>query len=437
MADAIAIACALGVTLAVSAQSPTVEMLGIPVAFIILSKAIGLYDRDQYLLHRTTLDEVPALFGMASLSTLLIWLAGGVISFGSFDRPQALLTWGLLFLFLITMRAFARSVARRYSPTERCLFVGDGARAEELRDTLALSPSVNAELAGWVPFTDRRKKNASQESTQAPAQIATMVADHRIERVIVGPGIPEELLDQIRRLRDGVKISILPELPRVVTSSVELDWLHGVALLGMPPFAVTASSRFIKRSFDLVGSSVVLLLTAPLLTIVAIWIRLDTPGPILFKQLRAGRDGETFSIVKFRSMIDGAEELKPTLRHLNEAEGVFKIANDPRMTRCGKIIRRTHIDELPQLINVLRGQMSLVGPRPLPLDEDRQIEGWHRRRLDLRPGITGPWQVLGSARVPVREMVKLDYQYVANWSVWNDVRILIMTAGRVLRAGGI
>jgi lipopolysaccharide/colanic/teichoic acid biosynthesis glycosyltransferase len=141
-------------------------------------------------------------------------------------------------------------------------------------------------------------------------------------------------------------------------------------------------------------------------------------------------------MLKFRSMIDGADQQKEALLHLNEGDGVFKIADDPRITRVGRWIRRLHIDETPQLINVLCGEMSLVGPRPLPLDEDRRIEGWHRRRLDLSPGITGPWQILGSARIPVREMVKLDYQYVADWSLWNDVRILLLTIGHVARGRG-
>src|SRR5204863_154310 len=125
------------------------------------------------------------------------------------------------------------------------------------------------------------------------------------------------------------------------------------------------------------------------------------------------------------------------LRHLNEADGVFKIANDPRITRVGRLLRKAHIDELPQLFNVIRGEMSLVGPRPLPLDEDCAIQGWHRGRLELPPGITGYWQVLGSTRVPVKDMVKLDYLYVANWSVWGDIKLLLRTVPVVLRRRGL
>jgi len=142
-------------------------------------------------------------------------------------------------------------------------------------------------------------------------------------------------------------------------------------------------------------------------------------------------------MLKFRSMIDGADWLKDQLRHLNEAEGVFKIANDPRITRVGGLIRRAHLDELPQLINVLKGEMSLVGPRPLPLDEDNAIRGWYRDRLEVAPGVSGYWQVLGSSRIPLEEMVKLDYLYIANWSLWGDLKLMLRTVAVVFQRRGM
>ena len=145
---------------------------------------------------------------------------------------------------------------------------------------------------------------------------------------------------------------------------------------------------------------------------------------------------QPFSMLKFRSMEDGADRLKDGLRHRNEQDGLFKIADDPRITRIGRWIRRMSLDELPQLFNVLRGEMGLVGPRPLVPDEDAQIHGWHRRRLHLTPGMTGPWQVLGAARIPLAEMVTIDYLYVANWSLWNDVKIMLRTVGTVVGRRG-
>jgi lipopolysaccharide/colanic/teichoic acid biosynthesis glycosyltransferase len=171
--------------------------------------------------------------------------------------------------------------------------------------------------------------------------------------------------------------------------------------------------------------------------LIAVAIKLDSGGPVLFRQVRAGRRGRPFRMLKFRSMIDGADQLKDQLRHLNQSEGIFKIANDPRITRVGRLLRRAHLDELPQLINVLKGDMSLVGPRPLPLDEDNAIRGWYRDRLEVPPGISGYWQVLGSSRIPLEEMVKLDYLYVANWSVWGDLKLMARTIAVVAQRRGM
>jgi lipopolysaccharide/colanic/teichoic acid biosynthesis glycosyltransferase len=167
---------------------------------------------------------------------------------------------------------------------------------------------------------------------------------------------------------------------------------------------------------------------SPLFVLITVLIKLDSRGPVFFRQTRIGRDGQPFQIWKFRSMVSDAEGQKERLHAHNEAgAGLFKIADDPRLTRVGRIIRRRSLDELPQLFNVVRGEMSLVGPRPLVCDEDEQIVGSDRRRLQLTPGMTGRWQVLGSSRVPLTEMVKLDYLYVAGWSLWSDVKILLRT----------
>jgi lipopolysaccharide/colanic/teichoic acid biosynthesis glycosyltransferase len=159
---------------------------------------------------------------------------------------------------------------------------------------------------------------------------------------------------------------------------------------------------------------------------------------VLFRPPRVVRDGELFEMLKFRSMYLGAEHHRDELRAQNEAgDGLFKIAEDPRVTRVGRLLRRSSLDELPQLFNVLKGEMSLVGPRPLVEEEDRRIEGRHRRRLHLKPGMTGHWQIFGSSRIPLREMVTIDYLYVANWSLWNDVKVLIRTVPYVLARRGL
>jgi exopolysaccharide biosynthesis polyprenyl glycosylphosphotransferase len=439
---------AAGVALTVSAvlvgdDSLTWATLAVPVLFVMVAKGLGLYDRDEHLLHKTTLDEVPALFVIATLTALLLWLTKGLLIEGELGRRQVLGTWALLFVLLVCFRAIARWGGARLAPVERCLLVGDPSRAEELREKFAVSRhSVKAELVGFLP--SRTHTNGDTDHAGVLPELGSILAADQteIDRVILttGPGGADELLYIIRELKaTGVKVSVLPEASRVAGSSVELDHLHGLTLLGVRRFEFTRSSRLIKRGFDIVGSAAALVLLSPLLLGIAAAIRLGSPGPVLFRQRRVGTNGESFRLLKFRSMVDEADARKDEVRHLNEgAEGLFKIPADPRVTPMGRHLRRLQLDELPQLINVLRGEMSLVGPRPLIPEEDRQVQGWYRRRLDLPPGITGHWQVLGSgSSIPIQEMVKLDYLYVANWSLWGDVKLLLRTVPFLLRRGGV
>jgi lipopolysaccharide/colanic/teichoic acid biosynthesis glycosyltransferase len=230
---------------------------------------------------------------------------------------------------------------------------------------------------------------------------------------------------------------VLPRMFEVVGTAVEFDTLNGLTILGVRRFGLQRSSRAVKRAMDIAGATLGLIAISPLLLAIVIAIRVTSRGPILFRQTRVGRDGQRFTMLKFRTMCDGADQMKARLAARNEADGLFKISDDPRCTKVGRLLRRTSMDELPQLINVLRGEMSLVGPRPLVVDEDSKIQGRHRRRLHLTPGMTGDWQILGSARIPLHEMVKIDYLYVANWSFWGDVKILARTILYVLSARGM
>lgn len=262
-----------------------------------------------------------------------------------------------------------------------------------------------------------------------------------MHRAIVAPGGAEggEILNLVRTLKAvGVRVSVLPRLLEVVGSSVEFDDLHGVTVMGVRRFELTRSSKIVKRSFDLLGASLGLLAVSPLLAAIAVAIKLDSRGPVFFRQLRVGQHGERFYMLKFRTMVPDAEALKDGLRDRNEAqEGLFKIADDPRVTRVGSFLRKSALDELPQLLNILKGEMSLVGPRPLVVEEDQRVQGWHRRRLELTPGMTGHWQILGPARVPLAEMVAIDYLYVANWTLWKDIKIMLRTVPHVLGRHGL
>jgi exopolysaccharide biosynthesis polyprenyl glycosylphosphotransferase len=261
-----------------------------------------------------------------------------------------------------------------------------------------------------------------------------------VHRIVLAPVASDgaATLDFVRAAKaSGARISVLPRLLEVVGSSVTVDQIDGLTMLGIRSFGLTRSSKVIKRSFDLVGATLLMIAVAPVMAVLAAAIKLGSRGPVFFRQTRVGRNGQRFEIFKFRSMVADAEDRKPELAHLNETDGLFKMAEDPRVTPIGRLLRATSLDELPQLINVFRGEMSLVGPRPLVVDEDAKVAGLDRSRLHLTPGMTGHWQILGSARVPLGEMVGIDYLYVANWSLWTDVKILLRTIPYVLSRGGM
>jgi exopolysaccharide biosynthesis polyprenyl glycosylphosphotransferase len=250
---------------------------------------------------------------------------------------------------------------------------------------------------------------------------------------------PEDVVQIMKARRmENVEVRFTANLPTVLSSRLAPQTIGGVMTLSVNVLQLTRAQAVAKRACDLLISGLGLLVLLPLFAVVAAAIKLTSPGPVVFRQERVGLRGRPFTLLKFRTMVVGADLLLDTLRERNEADGpLFKLRQDPRVTRVGDLLRRYSIDELPQLWNVLKGEMSLVGPRPLVAEDDLRIHGWDRRRLHLTPGMTGPWQVLGSARIPLQDMVKVDYLYVATWSLWGDVKILLHTLGFVVRRQGI
>ena len=435
-----AIAVVIGVAIVGDDALNPLALLALPLV-IVVSKLTGLYDRDEHLLRKTTLDEVPALFSVATLYALLIFLAGDLIVDGHFGRDQAVGVWVLLFASMVGARALARCYARAVSAEERCLVVGDAKTAGWISRRFEQAPGLKARVVGRVPLEPEPPSSNGLPVLGSAGELESHLGAEQIERAIVAPrsAVSDDLLNTIRQLKSlGVKVSVLPRLFEVVGSSVELDDVDGITLLGMHRYGLSRSSRAVKRTLDIAGSAFGLLLLSPVLATIAIAIKLDSRGPVLFRQRRMGRGDVPFEMLKFRTMVDDAEALKPSLANRNEADGgLFKIEEDPRITRVGSLLRRASLDELPQLLNVLRGDMALVGPRPLVLDEDSRIEGWRRSRLQLPPGMTGPWQVFGSARIPMQEMVQIDYLYGANWSLWLDVKILLRTVPFVFGRRGL
>jgi exopolysaccharide biosynthesis polyprenyl glycosylphosphotransferase len=404
---------------------------------LVLFKLAGLYDRDDLRLVHSTLEEIPQLAQLTGLFALCIEIIETVVLGGAMSGDQIALLWLLTFAAVVVARVVTRAVVYRASPPERCMVIGEPQVAHRVRQKLEAS-QARATVVASLPLG---AGDIAAEDWQAiPGLMRDIVVALNVHRLIIAPTSSDAggTLELIRAAKAvGVRVSVLPRMFEVVGSAVEFDDVDGMTVLGVRQFGLARSSRLLKRAFDACLSAVVLVFLSPLVAAIALAIRVESGGPIFFRQTRVGRDGRHFRILKFRSMVADADALKDELRALNEAgEGLFKLTNDPRVTRIGRFLRRTSLDELPQLFNVIRGEMSLVGPRPLVLDEDALVCGLDRSRLHLTPGMTGPWQILGT-RVPMQEMVGIDYLYVANWSLWLDLKLLIRTARHVARSANL
>jgi exopolysaccharide biosynthesis polyprenyl glycosylphosphotransferase len=402
---------------------------------VVLNKSLRLYDRDANVVHQSTLNELPKLFHSLSLGASLAFLLGPLFPGVTIHRTQVIVWWLAALVLTPALRFAAREVVRRRTAPERVLVVGTGQVAALVARKISGHPEYGSELVGYVHADGDLQHAESMDGLRCLGSMTDferVCREADVERVIVAfsSAQHERLLDVIRiskRLR--VKISVVPRLFEVIGSGVEIDQVEGMTLLGIRGLTRTTSTLALKRAMDITGAAAGLLVLSPLLLLIALAIKLTSPGPVFFLQPRVGRANRVFRMWKFRTMVQGAHRMQAELAHLNEMEGgaMFKIADDPRVTPVGRILRRASIDELPQLWNVLRGEMSLVGPRPLVPAENDHVIGWHRTRLDLTPGLTGPWQVMGRNAIPFQEMVKLDYLYVTNWSLWSDVRLILRT----------
>jgi exopolysaccharide biosynthesis polyprenyl glycosylphosphotransferase len=341
-------------------------------------------------------------------------------------------------------RALSRGIAHRIAPLrQRTVLVGSGVVADKLADRLERHTEFGLEAIGLVD-DDVHTLNGAERLPKlgALSQLDEVLQECNVDRVIIAfsRASHQELLSCIRTCRDHrVSVDVVPRLFELLDGAQSVTQIGGLPVIsiGAPP--LSHASRIAKRCLDVVLSALLLIVLSPVLAAIAIAIVLDSRGPVFFRQERVGRNQRTFRVVKFRSMYRDADERKAQFEAENEAtDGVmFKIKSDPRITRVGRFIRRTSLDELPQLFNVLVGNMSLVGPRPLILSEAKHAaQTWHARRLDLRPGITGLWQVSGRSDLPFQEMVRFDYQYVSGWSLARDVEILLATVPVVLSRRG-
>jgi exopolysaccharide biosynthesis polyprenyl glycosylphosphotransferase len=410
-------------------------------AWVALFGVYGLYQRESKRIGPAALEELPAIFHALVVGTLALWLYYHILPAHDLVYMQALVFGGLGIAFISLIRLVARRAVPALLGRERVLFLGEAPSLPALVRKIRAHPEYGLEPVGLV---SRDSRNGGADGLPVlgrleDASLSELVERHDIERLIVSrAGASDEtMLELLQECRDlSLKISLLPAQVDAIGPSVEVDDIEGITVLGLNPLTLARSSHFLKRSMDIVGATVGLLLFSPLIVLVALAVRLDSRGSVLFTQRRIGRKGRIFQVLKFRTMIPGAERQVEELFERSEDPNWLKLDNDPRITRVGRVLRHTSLDELPQLWNVLKGDMSLVGPRPLIETEDATVSGWARTRLDLAPGITGMWQVLGRTSIPFEEMVKLDYLYVTNWSLWLDVKLLLRTLPVVVHRRG-
>jgi exopolysaccharide biosynthesis polyprenyl glycosylphosphotransferase len=459
LADIIGLTLSFAISLALFAGtgdrnvvSDPVEMgvflLTLPV-WIVLARLYGLYDSDEERTDHSTADDLMGVFHLVTVGSWVFFI-GAVLTDAADPGVSRLVTFWLLAILLVTLfRAVARGICRRtLAYLQNTVIVGAGDVGQLVARKLTSHPEYGINLVGFVDAAPKEFRNGlgDLKVLGSPERLPDIVRALDVERVVIAfsNDSHQETLDLIRSLNGlDVQIDIVPRLFEVLGTNVRVHTAEGVPLISLPYLRLSRSARFLKRAMDLTITLFGLALVGIPMLVIALLIKLDSPGPVFFRQVRRGSRERIFEIYKFRTMVADADARKAELQALNKhnREGgdprMFKIQDDPRVTRVGKFLRRYSLDELPQLINVVLGDMSLVGPRPLILEEDEYVVDWRRRRLDLKPGITGLWQVLGRDDIPFEEMVKLDYLYVTTWSLMNDLKLVMRTIPVLFRAHNV
>jgi exopolysaccharide biosynthesis polyprenyl glycosylphosphotransferase len=413
--------------------------------WVALANAYGLYKRDEERTDHSTPDDVVGVFQLVTLGTWVVVAFSSLSGIASPPIDRMVFFWALSILTIASARGAARALCRRsVTYLQNTVIVGAGTIGQAVARKFLQHPEYGINLVGFVDSAPRgrRPELAGLPLLGRPEQLVQIVRRLAVDRVVIAfsKESAEDSVELVRSLKDSdTQIDIVPRLFEVLTPGAPIFTVEGLPLVGLRPLRLSRSAQVTKRAVDLVGSAVALVLLAPVFAIAAVAIRWESPGRPLFRQSRVGTGGSRFQIYKFRTMVVDAEERKSEVAHLNRHARpggdarMFKVDHDPRTTRVGRFLRKYSLDELPQLLNVFRGEMSLVGPRPLIPEEAEYVRDWGRTRLDLKPGITGLWQVHGRSAIPFEEMVRLDYLYVTTWSVWTDCVLMLRTLAVVAR----
>ena len=415
---------------------------GLSLTLLAVYNIAGLYRKTT---RRPLLDEAGAIVLSTSFGMMVFLAAIFLVRGFAYSRGLFLIAWVLLLAFLISVRVSARLIRAflrsRGIGVRRVLVVGEEPLAHTVMHILATEPGLDYVLVGFVKPSDPRDIGRFK-CLGSLSDIPDLLQAHRVDEVLVAfPSAFHQLVPEITDLcaREGLAFKIVPDLYEMSLSlsQVDIEDLRGIPVIGLRDTTIQGSNRMLKRAVDIMTASVISLTLAPLWFAIALAIKLDSQGPVYFAQVRLGKDGRPFRALKFRSMYTDAEAQLAKLMEHNEASGpIFKMRNDPRITRVGRFLRRTSLDELPQLWNVLKGEMSLVGPRPPIPAEVEKYQEWHKKRLKVQPGMTGMWQVRGRSELPFDEMVLLDLYYIENWSLGLDFQILLRTLPAVLSGRG-
>jgi exopolysaccharide biosynthesis polyprenyl glycosylphosphotransferase len=398
--------------------------------WILFAKLFGLYDRDHRALRHLTIDELQSLAGWVAAGVIAVALTLDVAGAESPPEWRLLLAWAIAVLSAVILRAIARWAWRRVTAPEATIIVGNGALASSIRRKLELFPDMHLSLLGHPQPTQGGKGSTQELDGLAESADRLVVASERID-----PDVVEWLAASCRE--HHTKLSVISPLRGRSGPLARLSRVADLPVIELDTWDVSRSTMMLKRTFDVIVSAGLLTLLSPLFPLIALLIRLDSPGPVIFSQRRAGLGGRPFRMYKFRTMALDAEERLSEVVSLDELnEPMFKLRRDPRVTRFGRLLRRLSLDELPQLFNVLKGDMSLVGPRPEELLLVERYGPEHQFRLEVKPGMTGPMQVCGRGELTFAERLAVEHDYIEHMSLTRDLRILLLTVPVTLRGTG-
>jgi exopolysaccharide biosynthesis polyprenyl glycosylphosphotransferase len=383
---------------------------------------------------------VSSLFQVTLLALGFAIVTGQHHQFSSYYIFYGSLFFAVLYVgsFRYAYDVLTGAVLRAAGYQRKAILVGTGGHIEAVAHALEDAPSSGVDVIGFISLNPRPDNGL--KSLGNLEDLPKVIDRERVDEVIIAdPDFPQaetvELVDQCHQR--GVRVRVAPSTMEILMHRAEFIPGQTMPLFELKPPVFEGVDYTLKRSFDLLVASFLLFILAPALLAMAAGVRLSSRGPVIYRSMRRGIGGQPFSCLKFRTMYDDADQRQADLESLNEANGaLFKIRNDPRMTPFGRLLRRFSLDELPQLINVVRGEMSLVGPRPLPERDFQRLEEWHKKRYLVMPGITGLWQVSGRSELDFDDLVRLDFLYLERWSVFLDLTLLVKTIPAVLARRG-